>query len=216
MPLSRCLADRASSKSLASLGSIVNVVMPLKSSRPFISSADISSGIFSAAFSTDSGYLYGRSNSASMACISASFCPAVPSMSMTSPSGFLASSGHSMILTIALSPFLPPFSLSFGMNISLAKVLFSVIRNAKPFATCNLPTNVRSLLSMISTTSPSGSAPLRLANSCTFTLSPSMACPELRSAMNTGLPPSSGVNEFLPLLLRENMPTAIVPKSLRR
>ena len=44
-----------------------------------------------------------------------------------------------------------------------------------------------------------------------FTLSPVIAWPELRSATNTGVPPSSGRNEFLPLLLREKVPTATVP-----
>ena len=43
--------------------------------------------------------------------------------------------GHSTIRTIALSPFLPPFSLSLGMKISFANVLFSVIKKAKPLAT---------------------------------------------------------------------------------
>ena len=136
--------------------------MPRKSSRLAISSSGIASDIFSAAFSTLTGYLYGRLNSARIAFISALFSPAVPKYLPPHPA-FLASSGHSVIRTIALSPVLPPFNLSFGIKISFASVLSSVIRNANPLVTCSLPVINRRSLSSISITSPSGSAPFLLA-----------------------------------------------------
>ena len=54
------------------------------------------------------GYTYGSPYSARMACISVVFSPALPKMSITCPIGFLASFGHSIIFTTALSPFFPP------------------------------------------------------------------------------------------------------------
>ena len=151
-----------------------------------------------------------------MACISVVLSPALPKMSTTSPIGFLALSGHSTIRTIALSPVCPPFRLSLGINMSFAKVLFSVTKKANPRVTCNFPTNTLSLDSNTSNTSPSGSAFFFRANNCTFTRSPSMAWAELCSVMNTGVPPPSGMNEFFPLLRRTKVPSAIVPKLFNR
>ena len=64
---------------------------------------------------------------------------------------------------------------------------------------------------MISITSPSTLRPLRLAVSDTLTLSPCMACPESRSAMKIGSLPSSGTNEFFPLLFRWKVPVRMIP-----
>jgi len=155
--------ESASSKSLASFGSIVKVVTLRKSSRLAISSGVISAGILSAAVSTAFGYTYGKPNSARMACISVVLSPALPNMSITCPMGFFALSGHSVIFTIALSPVFPPFSLSFGINMSLASVRFSVTRNAYDLATSNVPTKVSLARSSISITSPSASLFFRLA-----------------------------------------------------
>ena len=155
--------ESASSKSLASFGSMVKVVTLRKSSRLAISSAEISAGILSAAVSTAFGYTYGRPNSARIACISVVLSPAWPNISITCPIGFLALSGHSVTFTMALSPVLPPFSLSFGMKISLASVRFSVTRNAYDLATSSVPTKVSFARSSISITSPSASLFFRLA-----------------------------------------------------
>ena len=82
---------------------------------------------------------------------------------MTMPLGFFALSGHSTILTTALSPFLPPFRFSLGMKMSLAKVRFSVTRKAYERATSRVPTKVSLARSSISITSPSAMRPWRLA-----------------------------------------------------
>ena len=99
----------ASSKSLASSGSMVNVVIFRKSFLAEISSFEISSFIFFACFSMAFENLNGNPNSAMMECISASWFPAGPSISMISPTGFLSPVGHSTILTITLSLFFAPF-----------------------------------------------------------------------------------------------------------
>ena len=50
----------------------------------------------------------------------------------------------------------------------------------------------------------------------TLTRSPFSANSELRSATNTGLSEPSGINEFLPLALRMNVPSVTCPCKFRR
>ena len=125
------LIDRASSKSLASLGSMVHVHTSRKSSRRRISCSVMPGSIFSAASSTAFGYLYGKPYWARMACISTLLSPSLPNTSMTSPTIFFESfDGHCVIFTTAFSPSLPPFSFFLGMRMSCTKMFPSVIRKA--------------------------------------------------------------------------------------
>ena len=186
---------------------MVNVVTLRKSSRLAISSGVMPAFMRLAASSTFFGYLYGRLNSASMAFISELFSPVRPKMSTTSPIGFLSSSFHCTIFTMALSPVCPPFSLSFGMNMSQARNLLSVQRNAKFLFTFSVPMNFWSFFSTISTTLASGSEPRLCAHSSTFTRSPLRACIELRSATKIGTSEFSIITLFLPLLRRTKVPS---------
>ena len=133
--------ESASSKSLASLGSMVQVKTSRKSSRRLISCSVMPGSIFSAASSTAFGYLYGSPYWARMACISTLLSPSLPNTSMTSPTIFFESfEGHWVIFTTALSPVLPPFSFFLGINTSCTKILPSVTKKAKSFSTFSLPT----------------------------------------------------------------------------
>ncbi len=136
------------------------------------------------------------------------FSPALPRMSITSPRGFLASSGHSVIFTTALSPSAPPLSLFLGMKMSKPRNLESVLRNVTVLSTWRVPMNDCSFRSMISTTSASASFPGRLAATFTRTRSPLRACMELRSATKIVSLSWSVITEFLPLWRRTKVPTA--------
>ena len=143
-----------------------------------------------------------------MACISTSLLPCSPSTSMTSPTMFLESfDGHCVIFTTAFCPVLPPFSLRFGIMMSWLKMLPSVMRKAKSFSTCRMPTAWSCLRSRMSVTIASLIWFCRRAIMAMRTRSPPRANIELRSETKIGLPPSSGRNEFLPLGLRMNVPS---------
>ena len=213
-PFGSRVSERASSKSFASRGSMVKVIASRISFRLATSSGVIPASILSAAFTTFSGYRYGRPNSARIACISASLFPVSPRMSTTSPIGELLSSCHSIMRTIALSPLFPPLSLFLGMKISVARNLLSVSRVAKYLSTCRVPINTWSFFSIISITSASGSWPRRWALMCTFTLSPFRACIELRSATKIDSSPSLISTLFLPLLRRTKVPIETAPRCL--
>ena len=152
-PLSSWRTESASSKSLASLGSMVQVYTSLKSSRSAMSASVISAGILLAASSTFFGYLYGSPYCASMAFISTLLSPCSPSTSTTSPTRFLCSaSGHCVIFTTALSPDFPPLSFFLGMMMSCTKMFSEVINTAKSLSTRSLPTNVSRALLRIAVT----------------------------------------------------------------
>jgi len=173
-PLSSFWMERASSKSLASAGSMVKVGIFLKSRRLAISSGGMAKGILLAASSTFSGYLYGKPYSANIACISVVLEPASPSTSIISANGLRAFSGQSKILAMAFWPFLAPFNLSWGIKRSNGILLLGT-RNAENLDISTVPTTVVRARSTTSTTSPSGSLFFLLANNLIFTLSPSRA-----------------------------------------
>ena len=110
------LSDSASSKSFASSGSIVKVGTSRKSRLAAASSAVIAASILSAQASTSGANLFGRPNSARMACISVSFSPGLPSTSVTSPTGLRDLWSHSIILATAFCPCLAPLSFESGMK----------------------------------------------------------------------------------------------------
>ena len=163
-PFSSLRIERASSKSLASVGSIVNVGIPRKSRRLLYSSSAILSLIALAVSSTSCEKLYGNSNSARIACISVSCKPGKPRTSITSPIGFFVPEGHSTIFATAFWPFSAPFKLRIGINISKGICLPPGTRNAKFFDISIIPTKVVRARSIISTTSPSGRDFFRFAN----------------------------------------------------
>lgn len=86
-------------------------------------------------------------------------------------------------------------------------MLSGVARNAIPSSTLSFPTTVLCARFSISVTTASRMWLARRAMNATLTRSPVSADIELRSATNTGLPPSSGVNEFLPLDFLVNTPS---------
>ncbi len=124
------LMESASSKSLASAGSMVNVVTLVKSRRFFISDWVISSGICSAAASMASSKWYGRPYSASMACISALLSPAAPKRCTTRPLGVRLPWSHDVISTRTFSPSSASCRSRKGTNMSNGIFLESVAMNA--------------------------------------------------------------------------------------
>ena len=166
----------ASSKSRASKGSIVKVRVLLKSRRFKISLSSSSTGTRSASSNTASGkmgfipWLY------RMESISVSLLPGIPKMATTSPNGFAADFGQTVIFTSTFSPSLAPFRFSFGTRISNPLRLLSGMSNAVLSPNWIVPTNCTRSLSLISTTAPSSLLGPDL-NMRTFTLSPFSACP---------------------------------------
>ena len=151
--------ERASSKSLASFGSMVKVVTFRKSSaagyffggnfrrnliRGFLYRLRID--VWQSEFGQDGVHL---------GSVISGFAENIEHL----PDRVLALSGHSVTFTTALSPVFPPFSLSLGMKMSLASVRFSVTRKAYDFSTSSVPTKVSLARCNISITSPSASHP---------------------------------------------------------
>ena len=153
----------ASSKSLASKGSIVNVSTSLKSFRLAISSCVISGEIPTASCSTSVGNESGNPYSAKIAFISVLFSPCLPNTSLITPTGFFAPAGQSTILAKALSPFLAPFKSVNGIKISCNILRSSGIKKAKCCDSFKIPVNSIFARLIISTTSPSFLLPLLLA-----------------------------------------------------
>ena len=147
-----------------------------------------------------------------MACISVLLSPILPSTSTTSPTMFFESfDGHCVIFTTAFSLFFPPFSFFLGMKMSCTKRFPSGMRKAKSRSTCSRPTTWSCARFRISVTMASLMWFSRRAIMVTFTRSPLRANIELRSATNTGLSVPSARNEFLPLVLRMNVPSSTCP-----
>ena len=130
---------------------------------------------------------------------------------------FLCSlSGHCTTLTTALSSVFPPLSFLLGMMISWMKFESWGTRKAISFSTRSFPTIWSCARFTISMTIASLICLSRRAIYDTFTLSPSIADIELRSATNTGVPPSLGMNELRPLALRRNVPSCTCVFMFRR
>ena len=166
--------EMASSKSLASAGSIVNVVTSRKSRRPSISFF-VGALIFEASFSASAGKSSGKSYSASIDCISTLLSPGFPSRFTTRPTGLFIWSGQSVISTTAFSPSSAPFRSLRGMKMSTTILRLSQTRKANFSIFCMRPTKRVLALCSISTTCPSGLCILRCGNISTFTVSPCSA-----------------------------------------
>ncbi len=123
----------ASSKSLASTGSIVMVRVSRKSLRFCISSFDILSGKPSASSKTFCSNSVLNPNSATMACISVLCSPALPNILTTLPYGLGVLSGQSIRSTNTLSPSLALFISSMDTKKSTCTLLLSGMTKANFF-----------------------------------------------------------------------------------
>ena len=184
-PSRRRRIESASSKSFASAGSTVKVVTARKSRRRASSSGSMRPSMASAARSTASSKRWGRSYSASMACISVSLSPAAPSTSTSSPVGCLLPGAQSATRITTLSPSSTSGQSRRGTKTSHGMRRESQRTNTACAVTSATPTRRLPLRRTMRTISPS-SAPLRPVRvSTTSTVSPSRALSALRGLTNT-------------------------------
>ena len=163
----------ASSKSLASTGSMVKVSISRQSFLFLNSSLEIVSDKFSAAFKTASSNTSGKPLSINSSFIAISFISDACNILTTSPSGFLSALSHFTIFTTTLLPSTAPFNFSVGIKKSGIDFSVAGTKNAFVLPFCILPIKVVCFLSTTLVIFPSD---LRLLPPslfiCTLTVSP--------------------------------------------
>ncbi len=200
----------ASSKSLASTGSIVMVKISRISFLAFISSAEIVSGIRAATSSASSENCNGNPFSSNISFIAASLVFSASSTLTTSPTGRLPFCSHSVILTTTLSPSAAPFMLWTGMKISGMGLSISAMKKPKPLFICRWPINSLRLRCNTSFTTPCILLPaLRISFMATRTVSPCRAVlkSEGRTIISTSIP--STVTNPIPERVTSSLPFSI-------
>ena len=129
-PLGNFRIESASSKSFASTGSMVNVLISRQSLRFAISASSKTTGSSAAASNTSCGKNNGKPACANSSFIAASFSSSGDMIAVTSPTGFLSSLSHFTSFADTLSLFFAPFKYWSGIKISGMGLSVSGTKNA--------------------------------------------------------------------------------------